>query len=50
MNIASHGACRPGFKLRANCVYTTLIVGLSVWVLQSFLLALLVACVTAVAS
>ena len=37
-------------KLRASWLYTTLVIGLSVWVLQSFLLALLVACVTAVAS
>ena len=37
-------------KLRPSWLYTTLIIGLSVWVLQSFLLALLVACVTAVAS
>jgi predicted PurR-regulated permease PerM len=37
-------------KLHTSWLYTTLIVGLSVWVLQSFLLAFLVACVTAVAS
>jgi predicted PurR-regulated permease PerM len=37
-------------KLKVDWFYGTLIIVLSVWILQSFLLALLVACVTAVAS
>ena len=37
-------------KLTAGWFYGALIIALSVWILQSFLIALLVACVTAVAS
>ena len=38
------------FKITAGRFYGALIIGLSAWILQSFLLPLLVACVTAVAS
>ena len=37
-------------KLTAGWFYGALIIALSVWILQSFLIALLAACVTAIAS